>query len=186
MKLEVQYISDQLTDGGLRRSNEFYLQQSRLWSKWFGSELLNSFNKSTGKSAFNEKYEAIGNVSFEYAEAQYKFYIQNGMPQEAFPFLKKMFDVNRSTAHHDKICMHMSAAMLSGMYNNFVDIETRKVFQKLARANNFTPVILVRDSRHQKYMRTLMNLATDDDFNRFLSVNGFSEADFNFPNAEKA
>lgn len=49
MKLEVQYISDQLTNGGHAISKDYYLQQSHLWSKWFGDELMNGFNKVVGK-----------------------------------------------------------------------------------------------------------------------------------------
>lgn len=46
-------------------------------------------------------------MTFEYAEAQFEDAIDSGKPQEAMPFLKKMFVVAKSPHHQERICMHM-------------------------------------------------------------------------------
>lgn len=94
-------------------SPEFHTAKARELSKWFGTELSSTYDELVSKSRFEKKYEEVGNIPFGTAEKEFKKFLGYGQPQQAFPFLKRMADLNRKPEHYAKIIMHLSASMLS-------------------------------------------------------------------------
>jgi len=169
IKIETQYIVDVLTLGKMARNDEQL--QVRRYSKQFASELQTRSNDFFTAKKVEEKTDQFEaeNLSFDYANVEYEKAIDATRPYKALPYLRRMVACASWDAQWNIIFMHLSAFMLSGLMLHGVDIQTKKIFQKLSRTHWFLPWLWTRDLKQQEKMARLFNYISRDSWSKQFS-----------------
>ncbi len=191
-KLEVSFINDILSQWDMwfgktpEEKTAYSKQQRKVWSKWFGEELESSFEKERWKAEFEKKVEEMGAISYEYAESQYLELIGLGAYQKAFPYFKAMLNNTKNWVHVRKNAMYATSAILSGVFQNTCSGKVMWIFYDVAKSNLYAPLSFIKDPRSSLYMKTLLDLLTDNSFSQFMASKGYHLDDFSLLDVKKS
>jgi len=171
IKLEMTFIQHNLNGWSLSMGMAIEWENSKQRSKQFGSELEKRSAEFFSSSKFEEKFQEIEkeNVSFEFALFEFKKFITSGRTAKGMAYLKRMATCASWDAQWNIFFMALSWVMLSGQMLNTVDLDTKKIFQRVSRARGFLPWLWTREEKHQTKMKHLFDFITRKDGNQQFS-----------------
>lgn len=138
--------------------------KNRLSGK-FAGELWDRYNAWNSKNAIEETYNKISHNDFDLAKNDFDK-IKSGRFIVAMANLKKMGTLAKTDGQKQIFKQCMITSLLSWEINTYGDKSTHKWFYTMARSFNFAPGFFANKFKHQQYTITLLNKATNGNFEK--------------------
>ncbi len=143
-----------------------------MWSDKFAGELDSKYSERVWNSKVEEEYNKIKQVTnFTFALNEFKRFAWSGRTPTAFAFLKKMAVLAKSPSQINMLKRSIVWGMLSWLFLNFADKDTKWRLQDICRSMWFSPWLLVTRYEQKEKMSYILDYISNGDFSKSVVYN---------------